>query len=124
MNLSTNVQFLLEAQMQFKILHWQTKGYSRHIAFGNIYSSLSDKTDLFVEVAMGKYGRFTLDDEDKTLTLINMVEMDLPAFLKSLKSDITSMSNDLSKEKDTDLLNIKDEILADVNQLSYLLTLE
>lgn len=124
MNLSTNVQFLLEAQMQFKILHWQTKGYSRHIAFGNIYSSLSDKTDLFVEVAMGKYGRFTLDDEDKTLTLINMAEMDLPAFLKSLKSDITSMSNDLSKEKDTDLLNIKDEILADVNQLSYLLTLE
>lgn len=124
MNLSTNVQFLLEAQMQFKILHWQTKGYSRHIAFGNIYSSLSDKTDLFVEVAMGKYGRFTLDDEDKTLTLINMLEMDLPAFLKSLKSDITSMSNDLSKEKDTDLLNIKDEILADVNQLSYLLTLE
>lgn len=124
MNLSTNVQFLLEAQMQFKILHWQTKGYSRHIAFGNIYSSLSDKTDLFVEVAMGKYGRFTLDDEDKTLTLINMVEMDLPAFLKSLKSDITSMSNDLSKEKDSDLLNIKDEILADVNQLSYLLTLE
>ena len=49
MNLSTNVQFLLEAQIQFKILHWQTKGYARHIAFGDIYDSLGELVDEYVE---------------------------------------------------------------------------
>ena len=124
MNLSTNVQFLLEAQIQFKILHWQTKGYSRHIAFGEIYSSMDENIDSFVEVAMGKYGRFTLGDNEKTLNLQNLSELDLATFLKTLKSNIIGLSNGLSQEKDTDLLNIKDEILADVNKLSYLLTLE
>jgi DNA-binding ferritin-like protein len=124
MNLSTNVQFLLEAQIQFKILHWQTKGYSRHIAFGKIYSSMGKNIDSFVEVAMGKYGRFTLSENERTLNLQNLSELDLTVFLKTLKSNIIGIANGLSQEKDTDLLNIKDEILADVNKLSYLLTLE
>ena len=31
MELNETVQFLLETQIQFKICHWQTKGYGRHI---------------------------------------------------------------------------------------------
>ena len=123
MQLGTNVSFLLEAQIQFKILHWQTKGYARHNAFGFIYDSLGDTIDKFVETAMGKFGRFHLEDNDKTLTLENLKDLDLSTFLKTFKSKLNDMTNELS-ETDTDLLNIRDEMLGDTNKLSYLLTLE
>ena len=48
MNIGSKVKFLLEAQTQFKIMHWQTKGYARHNAFGMIYDTLSDLIDKFV----------------------------------------------------------------------------
>lgn len=124
MNLSTNVHFLVEAQTQFRILHWQTKGYSRHKAFGEIYDSMDENIDSFVEIAMGKYNRFTLGEAEKTIKLQNINELDLTSFLKTLKNNLIGITKDLSQEKDTDLLNIKDEILGDVNKLSYLLTLE
>ena len=81
MQLSTNVQFLLESQMQLRILHWQTKGYARHIAFGETYSTLDGLIDDFIEISMGKYGRFSLSDSEKTLNLKNISELELSVFL-------------------------------------------
>ena len=124
MQLSTNVQFLLESQMQLRILHWQTKGYARHIAFGETYSTLDGLIDDFIEISMGKYGRFSLSDSEKTLNLKNISELELSVFLKNMKSTLIGLTSQLSSEKDTDLLNIKDEMLGTVNTLSYLLTLE
>ncbi len=124
MNLSSNVNFLLQTQLQLKILHWQTKGYARHQAFGETYSNLDALIDDFVEIAMGKYGRFSLSDNEKKISLENLSELDLTAFLKSAKGELIGMSRDLSQDKDTDLLNLKDEILGLLNKLSYLLTLE
>jgi hypothetical protein len=123
MKLSSNVHFLLEAQIQFKIMHWQTKGYARHNAFGMIYDSLDDNIDKFVEAAMGKYGRFTLSDGNKTLKLENLTEINLINFVKTFKNNLIDISKDL-KDEDTDLMNIRDEMLGDTNKLSYLLTLE
>jgi DNA-binding ferritin-like protein len=124
MNLSSNVNFLVQTQLQFKILHWQTKGYARHQAFGGIYDSLGDLIDDFVEIAMGKYGRFSLSENEKKVSLENLTELDLTAFLKTVKAELIGMTSDLSQEKDTDLLNLRDEMLGLVNKLSYLLTLE
>jgi hypothetical protein len=124
MQLSTNVQFLLESQMQLRILHWQTKGYARHKAFGKTYSILDGLIDDFLEISMGKYGRFSLSDSEKTLNLKNISELELSVFLKNMKSTLIGLTSQLSSEKDTDLLNIKDEMLGTVNKLSYLLTLE
>jgi hypothetical protein len=123
MELSTLVQFLLETQIQFKICHWQTKGYARHMAFGGIYNALDGLIDRFVEVHMGKYGRLELTESEKTLQIENLSELDLNGFIKILKTTLVSFDKELDK-KDTDLLNIRDEILAEVNKLSYLLTLE
>lgn len=124
MNLSSNVNFLLQIQTQIKILHWQTKGYARHQAFGETYSNLDTLIDDFVEIYMGKYGRFSLSENEKTIKIDNLTELDLTAFLKTVKSELIGMSNDLSKDKDTDLLNLRDEMLGLFNKLSYLLTLE
>ena len=43
---------LVQIQTQFRMLHWQTTSYSKHQAFGGIYSSLDGTIDEFVEACM------------------------------------------------------------------------
>jgi len=123
MNIATKVKFLLEVQVQFRINHWQTKEFSRHNAFGGIYDALGDLIDRFVEESMGKYGRFELDDESKTINLQNLAELDLKGMLKTTKDALIQFTEEF-EPTDTNLMNIRDEILGEVNKLQYLLTLE
>jgi len=123
MNLSSNVNFLLGLQVQMKVNHWQTKGYARHQAFGGFYDALDGLIDTFVESAMGKYGRFVLDDESKTINLQNLAELDLKGMLKTTKDALIQFTDEF-EPTDTNLMNIRDEILGEVNKLQYLLTLE
>jgi DNA-binding ferritin-like protein len=124
MNLNTSINSFLSTQVQFKILHWQTKGYARHIAFGDIYDSLDELVDEYVEVAMGKWGRFNVDEKTNTIVYKNLSEVNMVEFLQDFKGKLYLITTELDQEKDTDLLNLKDEILAKINKLAYLLTLE
>lgn len=124
MNLSTNVNAFLSIQIQFKILHWQTKGYARHKAFGKMYDGLGELIDEYVETAMGKWGRFVIDEKLNTIVYKNLSEINMVEFLQEFKGKLYMLTSELDQEKDTDLLNLKDEILAKINRLAYLLTLE
>ena len=124
MNLASKVNFLLGLHVQLKINHWQTKGIARHEAFGNTYNSLTDLIDEFVEISMGKYGRFVLDDETNNIKLINLSEMNPKDMITVCTDALIEFSEDLDPKKDTDLLNLKDEMLGLLNKLQYLLTLE
>jgi hypothetical protein len=85
--------------------------------------TLEDLIDTFVESAMGKYGRFTLDEETKTIQLSNLSELDMKGLVNTVRESFVQMSEQLDPS-DTDLLNIRDEMLGELNKLSYLLTLE
>lgn len=124
MNLSSKVNFLLGLHTQLKINHWQTKGLARHLAFGDTYGKLTDLIDNFVEVSMGKYGRFTLDDENNEIKLINLSDANPKDMISVCIDALVEFTDDLDSEKDSDLLNIRDEIMSSLNQLLYLLTLE
>jgi hypothetical protein len=70
---------------------------------------------------MGKYGRPKAKDSFK-INLINYSD----DFKSSITSYIDVLVEDFPKafkEKDTDLLNIRDEMLGTLNQLMYLLSL-
>lgn len=108
-------------QVQMKINHWQTKGYARHKAFGKFYDVMNGLIDTFVESAMGKYGRFVLTNETKTIQLSNLSELDMKGLVNTVRDALVQMELD---EKDTDLSNVRDEMIGEVNKLSYLLTLE
>lgn len=123
MNLSSNVNFFLGLQIQMKICHWQTKGIARHEAFGGFYDDLTPLIDKFVEQAMGKYGRFVLDDETKTIQMSNLSEIDIKGLVTTVRKALVQMTNELDSE-DTDLLNLRDEILGLLNKYSYLFTME
>lgn len=113
---------ILSFQNKMKVFHWQTKSYARHMAYGGIYDTIGDLLDTFVEVYQGKYGRLEFDE---SIEIVNMADMKIQEVLSDfcdlLIMDITEK---LDEEKDTDLLNIRDEMLAEVNKLKYLLSLD
>jgi hypothetical protein len=117
------VKFLLETQTQFRVLHWQTKSFSRHSAYGGIYESLDDLIDKFVEVCMGKHGRPSFSG-GYTLSGKDIEELELTEFINLVCEYLVGLSESYDPKMDSDLLNIRDEMLAEINQLKYLLTLK
>jgi hypothetical protein len=113
---------LLQMQHQYKILHWQTQSFSQHKSFDEIVNSLSGHIDEFIETYMGKYGR-VIAAGTFNITLANYKDADFIALTDSYINFMISLSTMLDASKDSDLLNIRDEILGSLNQLKYLLTL-
>lgn len=108
---------------QIKLYHWQTKSYSRHKATDAVIDALDASIDKYVEVYMGKYGRMKMTSGNATTHVSNLSETSI---IKFIKKCINYLNTDLVKklkEYDTDLVNIRDEMLAELNQLLYLFTL-
>lgn len=118
------VSKMLEIQNQIKIYHWQTYGYAEHQTFGSLYGSLTDSIDDFIEVFMGKYGRINANGTF-AITLQNYKSSNpvqaIDTFIIYLIVELPTL---LDPIKDSDLLNIRDEILGDLNKTKYLLTLK
>lgn len=73
---------------------------------------------------MGKYGRPNITRTTNTVQVKNMSEKSAIKFIKDCIAHITGPFTKSIKGTDTDLLNIKDEILGELNQLLYLFTLQ
>jgi len=114
---------LVQIQLQFKFLHWQTFGDAKHKTYGKIYDSLGDNIDKFVEAMMGKYGRVEFDPEF-SIMFQDIKSLSVQSFLDGITEFLVGMSDHLDSRYDTDLLNIRDEILGDINQTKYRLTLK
>lgn len=116
------VKELLTALDQIRVYHWQTSNYARHVAAGQLYDSLSDLLDQLVESWQGKYGRFQLKGKIPTYKQIS--DDQAIAFLKSVRAYLINTLPGEFKRGDTDLFNIRDEMLADVDKTLYLFTLQ
>jgi hypothetical protein len=111
-------------QSQLKVLHWQTKSYAEHKAFGKLYDSLDGLFDSFIEVYMGKYGTI-MAKEKFEFEVQNYSEESSREFLNTVIEYFTSdITSGLNGETDTDLLNIRDEVIAEINRTKYLLKLK
>lgn len=118
-----HIHFFFSMREQVKLYHWQTHLYGRHKATDDVIKSLDEHTDLFVEVYMGKYGRPNITRTTNTVQIKNMSEKSAVKFIKDCIAHITGPFTKSIKGTDTDILNIKDEILGELNQLLYLFTL-
>jgi hypothetical protein len=115
---------LLKIQNQLRILHWQTLSYGAHKALGNAYRDLDGLIDDLVEVHQGKYGRLVFESPIN-LELVNQDEIDLDDIILQLNDYLTVSFTEMHDPvKDVDCLAIRDEILAVINKLRYLLTLK
>jgi len=108
---------------QIKIYHWQTKSYSRHIASDDLVKKLDVNIDQFMEVYIGKYGRPKFAGKTSTIHLSNHSNKDAEILIDDAIGWLLDLSSKL-KKSDTDLLNIRDTIVADLNQAKYLFTLK
>jgi DNA-binding ferritin-like protein len=106
-------------QLLIKLYHWNTKSYARHKATDKLLEKLSDLIDKFIEVYIGTFNvrpnAPTIKLDHRYLTDEGITEL-LNAFKIKLNKLTTLITN-------TDLLNIRDEMLAEVNQTLYLFQL-
>jgi len=116
------VNIMLTLRNQVKIYHWETMSFSRHKATDKLVDKLDDAIDTFVEVYIGKYGRPNLTSKTGRIQLRNYKDEEASALLQEGINWLTNKLPTLLKPNDTDLLNIRDEILAHLNQTLYLFT--
>jgi len=105
---------------QIKLYHWQTKSFSEHNAVDDVVQSLDTNIDKFVEVYMGHYGRPYVKE---SMHVKNLTVTGIRGFIKQSTEWLSEKLPHMLKKTDTDLLNIRDEMLGDLNQVKYLLTL-
>jgi hypothetical protein len=114
---------LVGAADQYKVLHWQTKSFSQHESFDKAVDSLRENTDELIEAYQGRYGRIVSSSSFKlNLENYSTVEASL-AYTDKLIGFLVETFPTLISPKCTDLLNIRDEILGNLYQLKFLLSL-
>lgn len=118
---------LLTILNQLKVYHWQTKSFAEHEAFGKTYDILNDLIDEFIEVYQGKYDRIYPVGDEFNITLVNYTPENVSNTMLKIVEYLTySLLNkeDYSPDINSELLNLRDEMLSNVNKLRYLLTLK
>lgn len=119
------IHFFLHLRDQIKLYHWQTRVYSRHIATDKVLEKLEKSIDSYVEIYIGKYGRPKVSGKNATITLQNITEAGAVRLVNSaIKYLQGPLTKTLKPALDSDLMNIRDEIVGDLNQLLYLFTLK
>jgi len=113
----------LQLQAQIKLYHWQTKSHARHVASDKLSSSLAETIDKFVEVYIGKYERPMLKGPTCVFRLENKTDSSILDYINTWITYLEKTLPSMLSKNDTDLLNIRDEMLGDLNQTKYLFTL-
>ena len=117
------IKFFFSLQLNLKLYHWMTTKHPRHVASDKLFSDLADLVDKFIEVYIGKYGRPKISEFD--IKVINLNDNTIIDFLNMVVEKLTVIKiENIDLIKDTDLLNIRDEILGVINRTLYLFTLE
>jgi DNA-binding ferritin-like protein len=121
---------MLQMLMTVKLYHWNTLSFSTHKATDELYGSLNTLIDQFVEVLLGKHNNVSERNKHEILavkTLHLHTYKDNGKFkhqLETYKKYLISLNKHFNNGENSDLLNIRDEILATLNKISYLLTLK
>ena len=118
------VTMFLQMLNTVKLYHWKTSSYSQHKATDELYSNLNTNIDTFVEVMLGQDGSRVNLTTQKSLPLLDYTNTkDFEKEVDKYKTYLINMNNSsLNNSSNSDLFNIRDEILADLNQFTYLLT--
>ena len=115
------VTMFLQMLNTVKLYHWKTSSYAQHKATDELYSNLNSSIDSFVEIMLGKAGNRVNLTGTKSIPLLDYT--DVSGFKREVemyKDYLIGLQVD--GHRDTDLLNVRDEILGHLNQFTYLLT--
>lgn len=121
---SAIVENFIEMLNMIKLYHWNTHSYAQHKATDELHEKMSGHVDKFVEILLGK-------DESRIDVLTaksNLVHCKHTGTFKDqiyhYREYLIEMNQCFDPDTDSDLLNVRDEILGDLNQFLYLMTLD
>jgi len=118
--MNSQSEYFLGLLGQIKLFHWSVKSYAAHVALDKLHSALSDNIDKFMEVYIGK---FELQPIEKFVITMNATSdcSNICSYLQKQNENIKKIRTSLNKA--TELQNILDEIMGNINQCLYLLNL-
>ena len=119
------VMMFLQMLNTVKLYHWKTSSYAQHKATDELYTNLNLNIDTFVEIMLGKTGTRVNLTGQKMLPLLDYNNViDFTKEVNKYKQFLIDMNKDagLNITNNSDLLNVRDEILGNLNQFTYLLT--
>jgi len=113
-------------KITLRTYHLQTQVYARHKASDKLHSLLSEKFDRFLETLIGanRGKRFSVG---RSIDVVDINDRTIIKAMDQFKSwlveDLPFCIESVLGKQSSDLLNIRDEILGDINRSIYLFTL-
>lgn len=118
------VQTFLEMLNTVKLYHWKTHSFAQHKATDELYGKLNENIDTFVEILLGKH-ESRIKMVEKRIKLIDSSNTnDFKSCMYEYREFLVDISKHFDAKRDTDLLNVRDEILGNLNQFLYLMTFD
>ena len=116
------VKPMMEFRNQIKLYHWKTSSFARHKGTDKFLEKFDSLLDQFIEVLSGCRNEKVPDSF--TVKFTTLTDKNAETYLQNFGSWVSEKLPTFLYEHETDLLNLKDEILANVNRLIYLFRLK
>ena len=115
--------FLVSLQTNVKLYHWKTSSYDKHKITDELYNTLSNEIDSFVEVYQGqmKVREKLKYNQPENCILGNVEEKDFVNYLSKCLEKIEKIKKNNSDK--TQIVNILDNMVASINKAMYLMSL-
>lgn len=111
---------ILHIKSQMQIFHWQADKMGDHKTFDEYLEDFNEEADKLMEVIQGKYGRIQLD-QDTYIPIRNIRDLEPYQFAENCIEVFTMYQTNLFKD-DQEIVALIDELIADLQQLKYLLS--
>jgi hypothetical protein len=107
------IQKFLSFQQNIRIYHWKSKNYNQHVTSGEFYEKLDELVDKFIELYLSRYPL----SFGKSVPL---KKVELLVYLKEFNDFLVDELEELvSKKGNSDLANLRDEMLVELNHYKY-----
>lgn len=115
-------KFFFTLQNNIRMYHWQTDSYARHKATDDCLQQLDGLIDKFMEVYQGKYGK--IQKGSTQIAITTLTDKTSSDFLKQCIKYLSNITQEepTIKQSDTDILNLRDELIGILHQTLYLFT--
>lgn len=112
----------LQFQTALRLYHWNTRSYARHMASGKLYEKLDTLIDAFIETYQGRLPSGRISYAPFTLKGKVISDKQAETLLRRFSRFLEGLTKHLSPQ-DSDLLNVRDEMLNEVDRTLYLFSL-
>ena len=116
-----------EILLMIKLFHWKTTSYATHKATDELYSKFNSNIDTFIEILLGKTASRIDLTQTHSIRLLDLTSKEsFIAEINKFKNCLVNLNNNpvMKQMANTDLYNVRDTILGDMNQFLYLLTFD